>query len=331
MTSKKTSKATMAERQDLFGHLSPEDQEKVRKAMEKTMAAPLEDAQAAEAGPTDYKAQAAARKAKLKAEAPAKRMERFQQLHLVEHKTVMPNLAAKTGLFAPVKPGRRLKSWEYVDVPVWGLSGVEVCYKYEQLNQLDLNVYLLLVSFARRRGENKAAFTRREALKALRMNDSGFSYRVFDKFIDRLGSTRVQIAVTGQDGNGQDRRFVLRDALAPRDYQESREGLYVVELSTALQGFFAVDDWSLVSLPQRLELGQNQWALTVHAFLSANKPLPGGFWFTWNQIHHLWGQGYDSLSMLRRDFRRRVLKPLYGIGFLKKVEEKNGTAIGLWW
>lgn len=328
MTSKKTSKATIAERQDLFGNLSPEDQEKVRRAMEKTLAASLDDAPTDEPGPIDYKAQAAAYKAKIKAQAPAQRMERFQQLHLVEHKAIMPNLAAKTGLFAPVKPGRRKFIRDYEAVPVWGLPGVEVAYKHEQLNQLDLNIYLLLVSFARRRGENKAAFTRREALKALRMNDSGFSYKVFDKYIDRLGSTRVEVAVMGQNERGQDRRYVLRDALAPRDYHESREGLYVVELSTALEGFFAVDDWSLVSLPQRLELGQNQWALTVHAFLSANK---APVWFTWDQIHHLWGQGYENLSMLRRDFRRRVLKPLYEIGFLKRTEEKKGTAIGLWW
>ena len=295
---------------------SPE-QEQGRLFVERVVAAPL-----------DYAAKADEHREKAKASAPTRRMERFEQLHLVEGKSVVPNLAAKTGLFAPVKPGRRKFIRDYEAVHVWGLPGVEVAYKHEQLNQLDLNVFLLLVSFARRRGESHAAFTRAEALRALRMNDSGFSYRVFDKFIDRLGSTRVQIAVAGQDEKGTAKRFVLRDALAPRDYHESRDGLYVVELSAALKGFIAVDDWSLVSLPQRLELGQNQWALAVHAFLSANRP-PA--WFTWDQIHQLWGQGYSDLSMLRRDFRRRVLKPLVDIGFIKRTEEKRGTAIGLWW
>lgn len=292
-------------------------QEQGRLVVERSIAAPL-----------DYAAKAEEYREKAKESGPGRRMERFEQLQLVETKSVMPNLAAKTGLFAPVKPGRRKFIREYEAVTVWGLPGVEVAYKHEQLNQLDLNVFLLLVSFARRRGETHAAFTRREALHALHMGDSGFSYRVFDKFIDRLGSTRVQISVPGQDDKGKERRYVLRDALAPRDYHESREGLYVVELSAALRGFFAVDDWSIVSLPQRLELGQNQWALAVHAFLTSNRP-PA--WFTWDQIHALWGQGYSDLSMLRRDFRRRVLKPLHGIGFLKRVEEKRGTAIGLWW
>lgn len=295
----------------------PSEQNPERDALEQAVAAPL-----------DYAAKAAAYRERAKASAPGRREERFEQLRLVEGKSVMPNLAAKTGLFAPVKPGRRKFVREYEPVPVWGLKDVEVAYKHEQLNQLDLNVFLLLVSFARRRGESRAAFTRREALRALRMNDSGFSYKVFDKYIDRLGSTRVQISVSGQDGQGKGRRYVLRDALAPRDYHESRDGLYVVELSAALQGFFAVDDWSIVSLPQRLELGQNQWALAVHAFLMANRP-PA--WFTWEQIHQLWGSGYSDLSMLRRDFRRRVVKPLHDIGFLKRVEEKRGSAIGMWW
>lgn len=293
------------------------DHDQARQLIEKAIAAPL-----------DYAAKAEELRAKAKATAPTRRMERFEQLQLVEGKSVMPNLAAKTGLFAPVKPGRRKRVWEYEAVAVWGLPGVSVAYKHEQLNQLDLNVFLLMVSFARRRGESYAAFTRREALHALRMNDSGFSYKVFDKYIDRLGTTKVQISVSGQDEKGKERRYVFRDYLAPRDYHEEREGLYVVELSKALQGFFAVDDWSIVNLPQRLELGQNQWALAVHAFLTANRP-PA--WFTWEQIHQLWGQGYSDLSMLRRNFRRRVLKPLHDIGFLKRVQEKNGTAIGLFW
>lgn len=333
MTSKKTSKATMAERQDLFGHLSPEDQEKVRKAMEKTMAAPLEGVQP-EPAPTDYKAHAEAHKAKLKALAPAKRMERFQQLHLVEHKAIMPNLAAKSGLFAPVQKGRRKFCREFEQVPVWGLPGVEVSYQGEQLNQLDLNVYLLLVSYARRRGEDYAAFTKREALRALGKGDSGGYYRNFDTFVNRLGSTRIEVAVDGTDEQGKPKRYARRSALTPSDEREMTSGLYIVHISRGLEAFFAVDDWTLVSLPQRFELGQNQWALAVHAFLVANKP-PA--WFTWDQIHFLWGQGYDNISMLRRNFRRRVLKPLHDVGFLRKVEEKPGNAknpsgsIGMWW
>lgn len=334
MTSEEEAKRIVAERQDLYGNLSPEDQAKIVKAMATTLAQRLEEATQPDQAPTGYKAQADAHKAKLKVQAPAKRMERFQQLHLVEHKVIMPNLAAKSGLFAPVQKGRRKKSWDYVPVPVWGLPGVEVAYQGEQLNQLDLNVYLLLVSFARRRGEDYAAFTKREALRALGKGDSGGYYGNFDTFVNRLGSTRIEVAVTGQDDQGREKRFARRSALAPADEREARSGLYVVHLSKGLEAFFAVDDWTLVSLPQRFELGQNQWALVVHAFLVANKP-PA--WFTWEQIHFLWGQGYENLSMLRRDFRRRVLKPLHDVGFLRKVEEKPGNeknpsgSIGMWW
>lgn len=276
----------------------------------------------------DYKARAEEARAREKAMRPKHRMTRYEGLKLYERASVIPNLAAKAMLFAPVKPGRRRFVREYTPVPVWGLDDVEVSYKHEQLNQLDLNVFLMLVNFAKRRGDPyRAAFTRREALRFLRLNDSGKSYINLDSIIDRLGSTRVQVAVLGQDDHGQDRRYVMRDALAPRDYQESVSGKYVVELSKTLSGFMAVDDWSLVSIEQRLELGQNQWALAIHAFLSSSRP-PA--WFSWEQIHSLWGQGYAELKKLKYDFKKRVIKPLYDINFLTKVEEKD-TAIGMWW
>lgn len=267
-------------------------------------------------------------RARARAVRPRQRMDRYEHLTLYERASILPNLAAKAMLFAPVKPGRRKFVREYTPVPVWGLEDVEVSYKHEQLNQLDLNVFLMLVNFAKRRGDPyRAAFTRREALRFLGLNDSGKSYINLDGIIDRLGSTRVQVAVVGTDEQGQHRRCVLRDALAPRDYQESVSGKYVVELSKTLSGFMAVDDWSLVSIEQRLELGQNQWALAIHAFLSSSRP-PA--WFTWEQIHSLWGQGYAELKKLKYDFKKRVLKPLHDIKFLKKVEEKE-TAIGMWW
>jgi len=276
---------------------------------------------------SDYKQRAIEAQARARAARPAERMERFQQLMLFEHRSVLPNLAAKAALFAPVRPGRRRRTWEYEPVPTWGLEGIEVAYKHEQLNQHDLNVYLMLINFARRRGEDVAAFTRYEALRFLRTGTSGRNYQLLDDYIDRLQTTVIRISVDGAEED-QRRKYVLKDALVSRIRQEEHAGLYIVDISNALKGLFAIDDWCLINMEQRLELGANQWALAVHAFLSANKP-PA--WFSWEQIHQLWGQGYESgLKYLKRDFRKRVLSPLVEMNFITRVEEKD-TAIGIWW
>lgn len=252
-------------------------------------------------------------------------MERYKQLQLFEHKTVLPNLAAKAALFAPVRPGRRKKTWEWCPVPTWGLDNISVAYKLEQLNQHDLNVFLMLVSFAKRDGGDVASFTRYEALKFLRTNPDGRGYKRLDDHLDRLQTTLISIAIEGKE-DGQSRKYVLKDTLVDRQRQEERQGLYIVDIGTSLQGFFGVDSWSLVNMAERLELGQNQWALAVHAFLAVNR---SPVWLSWEQIAGLWGQGYESgLTQLKKDFKRRVIKVLLDMGFLKRVEERD-TAIGL--
>lgn len=276
---------------------------------------------------SDYRQRAMEAQARARAARPAERMERFQQLMLFEHRSVLPNLAAKAALFAPVRPGRRRFVREYTLVPTWGLEGIEIAYRLEQLNQHDLNVYLMLINFAKRNGGEIAAFSRYEALRFLRAGDGGRNYKLLDDYIDRLQTTTIRISVEGVE-EGQSRKYVLKDSLVSRVRQEEHEGLYVVDISNSLKGFFAIDDWTLVNMEQRLELGANQWALAIHAFLSANKP-PA--WFSWEQIHQLWGQGYESgLKYLKRDFKKRVLKPLLEMDFITRVDEKE-AAIGIWW
>jgi hypothetical protein len=290
----------------------------------------------------DYRAMAEAARKRAAEKRPVVRMEQMRQLKLYEHRSVLPNLAARSTLFTPVKRGRRrfAKEWEQVDLltisgtPDPAMAGVEISYQYEQLSQLDLNIWLMLISFDQRRGgDGVAAFTRAEALRWLKKSDGSRNYRLLDKYLDRLGGTRVQIRVQGQDEDGKTETIHLKSSLVTCEYTHETKQLHVVELSKALKGFFAVDDWTLVNTGQRLELGSNEMALAVHTFLSANKAPAKGLWITWEQAYGLWGQGWSDQKSFRKDFRRRVLKPLIQVGFLTRVDEprRGVPRLGLWW
>lgn len=290
----------------------------------------------------DHRAKAEEYRRKAEAAKPAKRWEEMRQLTLWEHKSVLPNLAARSTLFAPVKRGRRPFSRDWTPVELLTISGlpdpkmegVEVTYRGEQLSQLDLSVWLMLISFDQRRGgEGTAAFSRAEALRWLRKKDGSRNYQLLDAHIARLGWTQAQIVVHGQDENGKTESIKYTGSLVKCAYEHMTKQLHIVELSDALKGFFAVEDWTLINTGQRLELGSNEWAMAVHAFLSANTAPEKGLWITWEQAFGLWGQGWNDMARFRQDFRRRVLKPLVQVGFLTRVDEpqRGLPRLGLWW
>lgn len=290
----------------------------------------------------DHKAKALEHQRKAQAAKPGKRWEEMRQLTLWEHKSVLPNLAARSTLFAPVKRGRRpfARDWTPVELltisglPDPKMEGVEVSYKYEQLSQLDLNVWLMLISFDQRRGgDGVAAFSRSEALRWLRKADQGRNYKLLNAHLERLGTTPISIIVHGHEENGKAESIKYMGHLTKCQYTHETKQLHIVELSDALKGFFAIDDWTMVNAGQRLELGSNEWAMAVHAFLSTNRPPVKGLWITWNQAYGLWGQGWTDMASFRRNFRHRVLKPLMQVGFLTRVDEppKGLPRLGLWW
>jgi hypothetical protein len=251
------------------------------------------------------------------------RLENFRQANgkLSQSKTLLPNLAVQTRIFPPTKKGRRpIFDWKYIES---NRNDIEIWQRGEQLNQLDLTGWIVIIKFA---GEDLVArFTRYEFLKAMRRHDSSRDYRWLRAFLNRIGFTQFAIYLHQEDQKWE--RYA--GALAPQDYERS-DGLHAVQLSKPLYALFGFDGWSFVNLDQRLALGQNQWAQAFHAWSSTNICPNNGFWWKKEDLWREWGAEYRNLENFMRQFRRRVLKPLYDIEFVKKVEEKK-TAIGLWW
>lgn len=252
------------------------------------------------------------------------RMQNFKESNgkLARDKSQLPNLAVQARIFEPVTPGRRKFFKEWHPVSVVGREDVSVWQFGHQLNQLDLTGWLLLIKFAD--SSLVSSFTKYQFLKAMKKQGSSKDYKWLRAFIDRIGVTQFVISV----GAGEEKeRF--RGSLAPQDYEKG-ENKFAVQLSRPLAAMFGFDGWSFINIDQRLALGQQQWAQAFHAWCSTNTCPANGFWWRKQDLWQEWGPEYKDLENFMRLFKRRVLKPLYGIEFIKKIQEKS-TAIGLWW
>jgi len=251
------------------------------------------------------------------------RLDSFKESNqkLAKGKSQLPNLAVQSHIFPPTRKGRR-PVFNWAEVPV-NRNDVEIWQRGEQLNQLDLTGWIVLIKFA---GEDLVArFTRYEFLKAMRRHDSSRDYRWLRSFLDRIGFT--QFAIYFYHDNQKWERY--SGALAPQDYQDS-QGRHVVQLSKPLSALFGFDGWSFIDLEQRLKLGQRQWAQAFHAYLSTHTCPNDGLWWNKHELWRQWGAEYQSMENFMRLFRKRVIKPLHDIQFLQNVIEKK-SAIGFWW
>jgi len=253
------------------------------------------------------------------------RLESFRESNqkLSKNKSQLPNLAAQARIFEPVTPGRRKFFKEWRNIPVIGRNDIVVEHKFHQLNQLDLTGWLVLLKFS---GSNFiSTFTRYEFLKTMKKQDSSRDYNWLRTFIDRIAETRFALYL--YKNNTKWERYT--GALALQDFERS-DGKFAVELSQPLAAMFGFDGWSFINIEDRFKLGQNQWAQAFHAWASTHTCPTDGFWWKKEDFWREWGPEYKELENFMRLFKRRVIKPLYDIEFIKKVTEKK-TAVGIWW
>ena len=71
-------------------------------------------------------------------------------------------------------------------------TNIEILQRGEQLNQLDLTGWLMLIKFANHK-DMIAAFTRYEFLKAMKKSDSSRDYKWLRSFLNRISFTQFSI------------------------------------------------------------------------------------------------------------------------------------------
>lgn len=242
---------------------------------------------------------------------------------LVHNKSQVPNLAVQAKIFEPVSPGRRKFYKEWVDMPVSGRDDITVQQRYTQLNQYDMTAWLLLIRFA---GPDMIArFTRYEFLKAAKRNNGGREYYWLRDTLDRLRGT--DFCITLNDKYGDVTKY--RGHLVTQEL-EKNENLYAIQISEPLSAMFGFDGWSFINLDQRLALGKSQQAMAFHAYLSTERCPQRGFWWKKDALWQAWGPEYTTRRVFMKNFRSRVLKPLYVIDFIEDVTETE-TALCIKW
>jgi hypothetical protein len=252
------------------------------------------------------------------------RMKNFKEMlpKLSRNKGIIPNFITQTKIFTPTQKGRRKFFKEWQSIQSYN-TNIEILQRGEQLNQLDLTGWLMLIKFANHK-DMIAAFTRYEFLKAMRKSDSSRDYKWLRSFLNRISFTQFSIKMYENN-----RWIKYTGSLASEDL-ESDDGKHIVKLSKPLAALLGFDNWSLINLEQRLALKQREWAQAFHAYLSTNTCTKNGLWWKKEILWKTWGSEYQDQKNFLKLFKRRVIKPLYEIGFLTKIDEKK-SAIGLWW
>ncbi len=252
--------------------------------------------------------------------------------NLAQNNNIIPNLLANTKLFAPINPYEDrpfFRKWEKVDTIYRDNSEIEIHKAYEQLDQNDLTAYLTLLKLARPNLE--AVFTRYEFLKLMGLPDTGASYAWFHDFLYRISGTRI--SVSRKDlSNKRKLTFwgsFVYDIFSEKD-ERTKTNYLGMQLSKPIVALLEEENWSIISMEERLSLRRNQTALSVHAFLSTNKPPKNGLWIKKDYLRDYWGRSYKNNGRFMEKFRARVIKPLGEIGFIKSFEE-NKDAIKLKW
>lgn len=268
-------------------------------------------------------------------EMPELRLDTFKQSNdrLSKNRSQVPNIIVQTRIFDAVQDGvqKHITDWEQVST--LGLDDVQVYRSGMQpLGQHDLTGWLAAIKFLDTQ-DMIARFTKYEFLKTLKQ-DNGRNYYWIDGYRDKEGIyhpglfTRLRRAEFWIARNTEENQQ-YEGSLVLEVYRQDDDKV-ALKLSDPLYKLLGMGHWSFIDLQQRLLLGHKKkyLAQAFHAYLSTHTCPPNGLWWRKAELWRQWGPRYKSQVQFLKDFKRRVLKPLYELGFVSEVTTKP-TAIGI--
>lgn len=164
-----------------------------------------------------------------------------------EDVSVLPNCLARTPLFAPIRPGRRLMH-DRVILP--SPEGVEVMFTGKQLDMADQDVFMLALKWARGTDVNTSIrCNRAEFLKALGWEPSKMTgafgksaYSWLDESFDRLTSAKLTIETA---------RYKARLVLVSSWVEDTKTGAWEFTLDGKILALFQTNEFSFIDLAKR--------------------------------------------------------------------------------
>jgi hypothetical protein len=240
----------------------------------------------------------ALRKRGKKAEATAK----TQQLALPfwpEEVRSVPNAVLRGALFTVSKERAVLKDL----TPIAAVDGIEIRAKNDRLNQVDLDLWEMLLHLQRIHPlGNRVEFTAHAMLKALGRTTGGKDHQWLDNALARLIGSVVEIKWTRE-------RKAFAGALVSSFFRDDDTGRYVVKFNQEMATLYG-QGHTYIDWEQRQALGQNNLAKWLHGFYTTHA---APFGYKVETLQKLCGSTVERLGDFRK-LLRTALGKLVDIG-----------------
>lgn len=204
------------------------------------------------------------------------------------------NALIRSALFSTAKLGSGTDRPYYRGAPIWALSGIEIIYTGEALDQGDLDVYMCVTHLVRRQPLGSRCRVRTaDLLRALGLTDGGDNIYTLDERINRLiaCSVQVRIATTGSRYTGSLFTSEMVDG----------SGWRVITLDPAIAALFGGHDYTAVHWPVRRRLRRHKTAQWIHAYYATHdQPMP----LKVETLYHLCGSTDSTLNGFAKTLRK---------------------------
>lgn len=176
-----------------------------------------------------------------------------------------PNALFRSALFPALNSnGSRLR---LIKEELFSVGGLQVLFDGEQFDQVDLDVYLAILNVAKDYEIGSSfEFSAYQILKMLKITTNGERYKWFKDVMFRLKASIIIIKDHRHSYHGN----LIEDYTFDADLNK-----YVAKININYAALFNRGLWSTINIEQRLAIGRNQTAKSLHAYYSTHtNPMP---------------------------------------------------------
>ena len=177
---------------------------------------------------------------------------------------IVPNVMLRGSLFGVVGKGHRKYEKKSLKATINGLT---IKFTGEQLDQVDLDVYLECIRRCGKRplGE-QVRFFAYDFLKSLRRDSGKSQYELLKDSLLRLTACVVEI------GDG---RYFYMGHIVNDNYRDENTGEFIISMNPKIAAFYSTEMWTGLSLEERHFLKGKPLAQWLHGFYCTHaKPHP---------------------------------------------------------
>lgn len=196
------------------------------------------------------------------------------------------------------------------------VEGIEVSFKGERFNQIDLDLLEALLHLARTQPVgNNVEFTSRAMLQALNRGTAGKDHEDLRNGIARLASGLIDIRWTAQNKT-------MGGTLVSRYYRDDETGRNVIVLNEEIVKLYD-NGYTQIDWEQRMALGNNSLAKWLHGFYASHAQ---PYAYRVETLQRLCGSTTADLKNFRQ-MLRQALTHLQAIGSIKAWEIGEGDLV----